>query len=436
MKLRDTFGMAWSNLGRRKVRTALTSAGVVVGIVTLVTLVSLAGGVQKEVRQQFARIGLDRVVARPATAGGSGGGGGGGPFGGGFNPFGFDERTRTITPRDVARWKKWPGVAEASPEIELPPDLSASLKWKRLSKPVRVLGGSGSLRRSLFSEAPTALAGSTEFPAGDAKARGSIVLARGVLKSLGVSEKKAASMIGQKVEVVLRTSRGEKKAYALRVSGVSSEVARGVRLSFGDRLAMKKWWYNEPRLLESEGYDMVVVRTGDVSQARKVVERLRKEKFEVQSIDAILKVADRIFSVITAMLALVSGVALGVASIGIVNTMVMSIYERTREIGTLKAMGASRGDIRLLFTIEAGLIGLLGGVVGLVLSWLLGRALESGAVWYSRANNLPLPENLFLITPLLAAQTLLFAAFIGVAAGLYPANRAARLDPLAALRHD
>ena len=96
----------------------------------------------------------------------------------------------------------------------------------------------------------------------------------------------------------------------------------------------------------------------------------------MQSIDAILKVADRIFSVISVMLSLVGGIALFVACVGITNTMIMAIYERTREIGTLKAMGASKSDIRQMFMIEAGLIGLFGGALGVVLSFPAGPRFE------------------------------------------------------------
>lgn len=211
---------------------------------------------------------------------------------------------------------------------------------------------------------------------------------------------------------------------------------RRVEVSTTDRLAIKGWWFNDPKLLEKEGYDSVTLRAADVSGAKKLVAKLRKEKLQVQSIDAILDVANRIFAAITAMLGLMSSVALFVAFIGIANTMIMSIYERTREIGTLKAMGASRGDIRQMFMLEAGLIGLFGGVAGVLLSYALGQALDRIAHYLAKQRDIPLPDELFLITPLLAGQALLFAFLIGILAGLYPAARAARLDPLAALRHE
>jgi len=139
---------------------------------------------------------------------------------------------------------------------------------------------------------------------------------------------------------------------------------------------------------------------------------------------------------ITFLLGLIASVALFVASIGIANTMVMAVYERTREVGILKALGASRTDIRRLFMIEAGLIGLAGGVIGLVLGWGAGLVLNQGIGWYMKFRDLPIRDAFFVMTPTLAVGVTLFAAGIGVLAGLLPAHRAATLDPLIALRHE
>ena len=434
MTLRDKTATAWSNLGRRKVRTALTSVGVVVGILTIVTMVSLVNGVRQHVKQQFEKIGLDRVVVRPPTADGFGGTG--------LNPFDFEERTKLITPAVVKRWRTWPQVQEAVPEVELPDDVAASLSLKNKAQskagaqskalPVQIKNSASPFRRGMFAAAPTVVAGRIELP----QQRGVLVVSQGALKRLKLSPGQYSGLLGQAAEVTLQTSRGEKQSYTLKLIGVSSDNTPTVEVSTPERLAMKSWWFNEPNLLKTEGYDAVTLRAADVSDAKNLVGRLRKEKYQVQSIDAILDVADRIFTVITAMLSLISGVALLVACIGIANTMIMSIYERTREIGTLKAMGASNGDIRLMFMMEAGFIGLIGGAVGLLLSWLLGRGLNRAAVWYAHHRHLPLPDNLFIITPELAVQSIIFALLIGVLAGLYPAHRAARLDPLTALRHE
>jgi ABC-type antimicrobial peptide transport system permease subunit len=288
------------------------------------------------------------------------------------------------------------------------------------------------MRRGPFAEAPAALAGTLDLP----DTRGSIVLSKEVLRRITRGQPTPESFIGKTVECALLAPRGERQSYQLKVVGISSDGSRSIDVSTPTKLEMKSWWLNDSSILKAPGYDSATLRAADVNGATELVRRLRKEKLQVQSIDAILNAANRIFTVVTAMLAMVSSVALFVASIGIVNTMIMSIYERTREIGTLKAMGASAGDIRAMFMIEAGLIGFLGGVTGLVLSWLLGRGLNHVALWYAKRQSLPLPENLFIITGPLALEAVFFAILVGVVAGLYPANRAARLDPLKALRHE
>jgi putative ABC transport system permease protein len=157
--------------------------------------------------------------------------------------------------------------------------------------------------------------------------------------------------------------------------------------------------------------------------------------FSAFSVADLLKNQKRAFILLDLLLGLVGSIALSVASLGIVNTMVMSILERTREIGVMKAIGAGDGDVRRIFLIEAGLIGLAGGLFGNVLGWGVGRAINIGANYYLQRQGAP-AANLFLIPWWLIAGAVTFAVLVGVVAGGFPAARAARLDPIQALRHD
>jgi ABC-type antimicrobial peptide transport system permease subunit len=263
-----------------------------------------------------------------------------------------------------------------------------------------------------------------------------MLLTAGAMRELDISREQANSLVGRQVEIVLQSPRGEQQAYPFTITGVSSEEAPIVRVPLEDRVAMKGWWFNRPDLLATDGYDRVTLLANDVAAASALVPQIRGEGFRVQSLELILSLADQVFTVINVMLSSVGGLALLVASLGIVNTMIMSIYERTREIGTLKAIGASRGDIRLMFMLEAGLIGLMGGIVGIIAGYGLGKLLNRVILWYIEREQLPIRGEFFVVTPSLALYALLFATLIGIVAGLYPANRAAKLDPLMALRHE
>ena len=199
---------------------------------------------------------------------------------------------------------------------------------------------------------------------------------------------------------------------------------------------MKDWWFNTTNTLDREGYDFVTIRSVDVTHASALTTQLRLEGFQVQSLEIVVEIANRIVTAITVMFTLIGSIALLVATIGIANTMVMAIYERTREIGILKAMGASSGEIRRMFMLEAGFIGLIGGVIGLLLGWLAGMCLNQIIPVVMRYRDLPVRGDFFVVTPMLALGVILFATFIGLVAGLLPAQRAAKLDPLQALRHE
>jgi ABC-type antimicrobial peptide transport system permease subunit len=132
-------------------------------------------------------------------------------------------------------------------------------------------------------------------------------------------------------------------------------------------------------------------------------------------------------------LGVIGMIALFTASLGIVNTMVMSITERRREIGILKSLGADEPDIRRLFLVESGVIGAIGTVMGIVAGWLVTRVVSMVAQGFMRERGMP-DMDLFALPPWLIVTALLIGIGVSVVAGLYPAARAAHVDPVEALR--
>ena len=141
------------------------------------------------------------------------------------------------------------------------------------------------------------------------------------------------------------------------------------------------------------------------------------------------------FTIFDLLLAIFGSLALAVATLGIINTLVMAILERRREIGILKALGAADRDVKQLFFVEAGVMGLLGGILGVGFGWFIGRALTWGTNIYLHRQNLP-SAHVFSVPLWLVFGAIVFAVAVSLAAGLYPASRAARLNPVEALRYE
>ena len=182
-------------------------------------------------------------------------------------------------------------------------------------------------------------------------------------------------------------------------------------------------------------YSSVSVRVNDPNQVRKVEDTIKKMGFNTFSILDASRSIQQFFKVLYAFLGIFGSLALVVASIGIVNTLVMAILERRREIGIMKAIGASDGDVKRLFFAEAGAMGLLGGVVGVALGWTIGQAINLGTNVYLKSQSFP-PEHFWSVPWWLVAFAILFSFGVSLVSGLYPAGRAARLDPVQALRYE
>jgi ABC-type antimicrobial peptide transport system permease subunit len=190
-----------------------------------------------------------------------------------------------------------------------------------------------------------------------------------------------------------------------------------------------------PERATERTYNTLTVKVRHAQADQDIEDQIKKKGFSAFSLNDALQGAKRGFIILDIVLSLIGSIALAVSSLGIMNTMVMSILERTREIGIMKAIGGSDGDIRRIFLIEASAIGFFGGVAGVVLGWIVGRIINFGANVYIQ-NQGGTPGNLFSLPFWLIGGAIGFSITISLLAGSYPAARAARLDPIRALRHD
>ena len=182
-------------------------------------------------------------------------------------------------------------------------------------------------------------------------------------------------------------------------------------------------------------YSSLSVRVTNPNQVPAVEEAIKKMGFSAFSLVDATRSMRQFFAVLDGFLAIFGSLALAVASIGIVNTLVMAILERRREIGIMKALGASDADVRGLFFAEAGAMGLVGGAAGVTLGWLIGRAINFGTNIYLKRQNFPMAQ-IWSVPLWLVLGAIGFSIVVSLVSGLYPASRAARLDPVQALRYE
>jgi ABC-type antimicrobial peptide transport system permease subunit len=182
-------------------------------------------------------------------------------------------------------------------------------------------------------------------------------------------------------------------------------------------------------------YSTVSVRVKNPTQIQSVEDAIKKMGFNTFSMLDATRSLRKFFAIVDVFLGVFGSLALAVASIGIVNTLVMAILERRREIGIMKAIGASDVDVKKLFFAEAGVMGLLGGALGVALGWTIGRIINVGTNVYLKQQSMA-PEQIWFVPWWLVGGAIVFAIVVSLLSGLYPASRAARLDPVQALRYE
>jgi putative ABC transport system permease protein len=232
---------------------------------------------------------------------------------------------------------------------------------------------------------------------------------------------------------------------ALKIVGVTDLDPDTMRGAARARVFLPLRLVQELRVMQSSSrdtpltgepvYSSLSVRVGSPNQVPPVEDAIKKLGFNAFSLVDATRSMRQFFAVLDGFLAIFGSLALAVASIGIVNTLVMAILERRREIGIMKAIGASDADVRGLFFAEAGAMGLVGGGAGVTLGWVIGRLINFGTNIYLERQHFP-PAQIWSVPLWLVLSAIAFSIVVSLLSGLYPAARAARLDPVQALRYE
>lgn len=258
---------------------------------------------------------------------------------------------------------------------------------------------------------PSASVQNNEYAAGEAY---SVVSREQTLKIVGISDLDPDSMRGAARARVFLPLKLAQELHVLQPSDL-----RDTTRTFG----------------KTPTYTTLSVRVRSPKYVQAVEDAVKKMGFNTFSIVDATRSLRQFFAVLDLFLGIFGSLALAVASLGIVNTLVMAILERRREIGVLKALGASDRDVQQLFFMEAGAMGLFGGVLGLLFGWAIGRAITFATNVYLHSQQLP-SANVTAVPLWLAGFAIVFAILVSLAAGIYPASRAARLNPVEALRYE
>ncbi|MBK8421556.1 ABC transporter permease [Candidatus Villigracilis saccharophilus] len=446
MKFLDLLRLIFGNLSRRKARVALTAIGVVIGTAAVVILVSLAIGLQKSATDSLYGIGdLTQIDVMPTYGGGGFGGGGGGPFiSQAVGEASQLDQPVLLTNSALEQLRGIPGVKAVIPRDYL--NAGVIVRYQRLEGGMNIIGVATDDLSNLGLEASQ---GTT------ALSKGSIVI--GVMTPNnfydprlrpGQEPPPPPDLIDQQIQMIVlkydQNGNETRKTISLRVAGIINETGGEPDYSVYLPLELTKSlneWANGYRInYNKDGYSQVIVKVEDANQALDIAEQITAMGFQAITPQSFLQGINSFFVVLQVIFGGVGAIALLVAAIGIANTMAMSILERTREIGLMKAVGATNRDVLSIFLGEAAGIGFIGGLGGIVIGWLAAQGMNVLALAYlagQASQQGGAPPSVAVYTPIwLPIFALVFSTLIGMLSGLYPALRAATMIPVQALKYE
>jgi len=412
MKLWDIAVMATDGIKDRKFRVALNVTGILIGISAIVALLSITEGMSISINQQMELLDPTTIIVIPGSfMGMAGQGGGTSSLGGGA----------TLTLRDTDRIERISGVAMATPVISK----TVKIQIGGYSDSVTITGMIPEEYTQAFAKIDVVegrfLRGSDSM---------STVLGATVAHPQHLEE--PIARLGSRVTLDI-TEQEERTTSTLRVTGILEEVGGGMMFSSVDTQIYTTFTTTQRIFHTGNTVDQIIVKAESVESINKITKEIQDELGEDVMVISSEAIAEMVGSVMTIMEAILGGIAaisLIVAGVAVINTMTISVMERTREIGVMKALGAKSRDVLMMFLTESLLTGLIGGVIGVVFGVFLGQIASTVLA-------------LTMDVPLTSAPSLevgvvgiVFAAITGTLAGLYPSRKASKLAPVEALRYE
>jgi putative ABC transport system permease protein len=442
MKTIDIFGYSFSAIKLRKLRAALTTLGVVIGIAAIVALLSITQGLQTTLTGQLNQgLSANTLIVSPGSggflggAGGGGAGAGGGGAGGGFGGAGGTS--------DNSGFKLY--VNYTSEINAISPDIESSIavisrtgfiQTDNLNRTVTIYGVDFNQYTQLYTTTFVAASGTIPTsPVDTDTVVGTRVNQPGQNGTIFFSAGDRINITWTNATVLPPVN----QTYTADVSGVLSKIG-GFGLAGPSDTGVYIPIDKAQSFFGTDQCDMIIVKlknsdNATITNVSKAITDHFSNQVSVISSTAVLGLLTNIFSILQLFLGGIAAISLLVAGIGIMNIMIVSLIERTREIGILKALGMKSRTVLTIFLGESVIIGLMGAIIGIVLGWILAnvtaRVLGSGVFGGGGG---------FTITPLLTPEVLVGALAFGVGVSvifaLYPAWRASKLKPVEALRYE
>jgi putative ABC transport system permease protein len=397
---------ALESLSSNKVRAGLTMLGIIIGVASVITMLAVGAGAQSAIDQQISSIGTNLLYVAPG--------------GDATNP----QPLTTEDAQAIANPLLAPDVQYVAPVVQTQEIVSIPGE----SSGTSIIG----VTPNYFLVQTVEVAEGQTISQAQVDRASSVVLlgsqtAEDLFKTTSGLVGKTVRMRGQVFTVigVLKSQGGTGfgNADSRILMPLSTVQLRLVKRSAPDVVDML--------YVQAASSESVPKAQEQVTQILRARHRLNlgKDDFDIMSTQSLLDTAAQITGIMTAFLGAIAGISLLVGGIGIMNIMLVTVTERTREIGLRKALGARKLDIRIQFLVESSLLSLGGGILGICLGWGIGRLISAIATATGNTLNPVIEMNSILLATM-------FSAAVGLFFGIYPASRAANLEPVEALRSE